>query len=395
MSRLLLVLCLGFGLSALLCGIQYVLIRAGRLPRNPYFGFPGFSSHPHDDWARGRAHEAAKPWIGRAGILAALAATIAGVGLAVGAGNDPWDLYGVATVVSGVIAVGVYGHGMNVAARGLAEEEAAAGSDRAERDRVGASIASSAENDLWVAGPVTFENDGGFGEELAADRITRARELLEHGRQRAALDLLKPAAAAERFPFRQRRALAELYRELGYHDQAGRWGIVLDGWTTDLEQDRLARLLAGRDPSPRSVREFLSIPPGTATLALDALVRDRVPSYRERFEAKVARQRELSPPLSAPAERAGEIGFRLGVAAALAALIGMAVVFVIALLGGETHAVAGVTARIVLLLSGVAFNSFGVSALLERRVRAGIAHVGVGLVLISAVVAGFALLSTT
>lgn len=391
---MLLVLCLGFALGALLCAIQYVLIRAGRFPRNPYFGFPGFSSRHEDDWARVQAHEAAKPWIGRAGILAALAATIAGVGLAVGAGKDPWDLYGVATVVSGVMAVGVYGHGMNVAARGLAEEEAAAGSDRGEPDRGGASIASSAENDMWVAGPVTFEIDGVFSEDLAVDRIARARELLELGRQRAALDLLKPAAAAERFPFRQRRALAELYRELGYHDQAGRWGIVLDGWTTDMERDRLARLLAGRDPSPRAVREFLSIPPGTATLALDALVRDRVPGYREQFEAKAARRLEQSPPPSAPAERAGDIGFGLGVVAALAAILGMAVVFVIALLGGETHGVAGVAGLIVLLFAGFAFNSFGISALLEGRVRAGMTRVGLGLVLIGAVVAGFALLST-
>lgn len=391
---MLLVLCFGFGLGALLCAMQYVLIRAGRFPRNPYFGLPGFSSSSHDDWARAQAQEAAKPWIGRAGILAALAASIAGIGSAVGAGKDPWDLYGVAAVVSGVIAVGVYGHGMNVAARRLAEEEAAAGSDRIEPHRGGASIASSGNNDTWDAAPVRFEGDGVLIEDLAVDRIARARELFEVGRHRAALEMLKPAAAAERFPFRQRRALAELYRELGYHDQAGRWGIVLDGWTTDVERDRLARLLAARDPSPRSVREFLSVPPGTATLALDALVRERVPSYRERFEAQAARQREQSPPLSAPAERAGDIGFGLGLAAALAALLGMAVVFVIALLGGEAQAAAGMAGLIVLLLAGLAFNSFGVSALVDRRVRAGITRVVLGLVLVGAVVAGFALLST-
>jgi hypothetical protein len=119
-----------------------------------------------------------------------------------------------------------------------------------------------------------------------------------------------------------------------------------------------------------------------------------VPSYRERFDAKAARQREQSPSSSAPAERAGDIGFGLGVAAALAALLGMAVVFAIALLGGDAHVAAGVTALIVLLLAGLAFVSFGVSALLEGRVRAGMTRVGLGLVLIWAVVAAFALLST-
>ena len=68
----------------------------------------------------------------------------------------------------------------------------------------------------------------------------------------------------------------------------GAW--IIDGWTTDAEQDRLARLLAAQDVPARSTREYLAVRPGTAAPALDALVEDRVPTYRAQFAAKAARQ---------------------------------------------------------------------------------------------------------
>jgi hypothetical protein len=73
-----------------------------------------------------------------------------------------------------------------------------------------------------------------------------------------------------------RRDLAELHRLASRPDQAARWGILIDGWTTDYERDRLARVIAasGRvlerdvlayvgappgEPAPRAVRELLPV----------------------------------------------------------------------------------------------------------------------------------------
>jgi hypothetical protein len=113
-SRLLLILCGGFALGAMVCGIQFFLIRAGRFRRNPYLGLPGYSSETEKVWKR--AHEAAAPWIGRAGVVAAVSAAVAGIGLATGAGLEGWDLVTVASASFGAIAVGLYVFGANDAA---------------------------------------------------------------------------------------------------------------------------------------------------------------------------------------------------------------------------------------------------------------------------------------
>lgn len=114
MSRLLLVLCGGFALGAIVCGIQFFLIRAGRFRRNPYLGLPGYSSESDKVWTR--AHEAAAPWIGRAGVVAAVSAGVAAIGLAVGAGLEGWDVVTVASALTGAIAAGLYVFGANDAA---------------------------------------------------------------------------------------------------------------------------------------------------------------------------------------------------------------------------------------------------------------------------------------
>lgn len=37
--------------------------------------------------------------------------------------------------------------------------------------------------------------------------------------------------------------LAELYRDLGHIDQAGRWGISVEGWTRNRERDAYTALI--------------------------------------------------------------------------------------------------------------------------------------------------------
>lgn len=114
MSRLLLILGGGLALGAIVCGIQFFLIRAGRFRRNPYLGLPGYSSETDKVWTR--AHEAAAPWIGRAGVVAAVSAAVAGIGLATGAGLEGWDVVTVASASIGAIAAGLYVFGANYAA---------------------------------------------------------------------------------------------------------------------------------------------------------------------------------------------------------------------------------------------------------------------------------------
>lgn len=88
------------------------------------------------------------------------------------------------------------------------------------------------------------------------DRTTRER------RDRLLAEVsIRPAARLE---------LAELYRAEGHPDQAGRWGISVDGWTTNRERDAYRALLRGRGPDAASMLRRLSgIAPGE-TLTADA-----------------------------------------------------------------------------------------------------------------------------
>lgn len=114
--RLLFILCAGFGLGAIVCAIQYVLIRLGRFRRNPFLGVATSVTRESDEiWTR--AHEAAAPWIGRAGILAALASVIAGVGLVVGGGVEATDGFSIASGIVGAGAAATFMIGAEGAAR--------------------------------------------------------------------------------------------------------------------------------------------------------------------------------------------------------------------------------------------------------------------------------------
>jgi hypothetical protein len=67
---------------------------------------------------------------------------------------------------------------------------------------------------------------------------------------------------------------------MGCPDQAGRWGIVVDGWTTAIEQDRLARLLAPFGTAREDVVDFLLLPePIDSYPDLRAVIDGRVEEY--------------------------------------------------------------------------------------------------------------------
>lgn len=118
------------------------------------------------------------------------------------------------------------------------------------------------------------------------DKIERARALAAAGEHRSAFRLLREVVDHEEAPYRSRLALAELYREQRLPDQAGRWGIVFDGWTTANEQDRLTRLLAASGVDDASAAAFLQIPRDRDGAADFPIVLAGVPGYRARFHAR-------------------------------------------------------------------------------------------------------------
>jgi uncharacterized membrane protein YedE/YeeE len=105
-SQALITLCLGFGLGAILCMTQYILIRLGRFHRNPYLGLTVYSSESNETW--NRAHLAAAPWIFRAGVVAFVASLIAGLGLLFDAGAETADVLQLSSGVVGAVAVALY-----------------------------------------------------------------------------------------------------------------------------------------------------------------------------------------------------------------------------------------------------------------------------------------------
>lgn len=125
--RLLFVLCAGFGLGALGCALQYVLIRRGRFRRNPFLGISNDVTRQSEvSWQR--AHTAAAPWIARAGTAAAVASIIAASGFLAGSDGAaiPFEL------ASGVVGAGAAGLFL-VGAEGAARRAATSSSETEQR----------------------------------------------------------------------------------------------------------------------------------------------------------------------------------------------------------------------------------------------------------------------
>ncbi|MFT2690696.1 hypothetical protein [Clavibacter zhangzhiyongii] len=101
-----------------------------------------------------------------------------------------------------------------------------------------------------------------------------------------------------------RLALAELYRELIAPDQAGRWGIGVPGWTTEVERDRLARMIAHSGIGDHEIPAFLALPPDAALPEELAALAPAIADHRAHFadparmtrrERKAARYRLPGP----------------------------------------------------------------------------------------------------
>ncbi|MFZ4893004.1 tetratricopeptide repeat protein [Plantibacter sp. Mn2098] len=167
------------------------------------------------------------------------------------------------------------------------------------------------------------------------------------GRRSDALRVLKEAVRRDPSDDLARRALAERYRELGNPDQAGRWGIGIDGWTTALERDRLARLLAASWVSPRTAAAFLALEDAPLPSAVTELFNGPVAAHREQLGARISARSGGFRVEQTGAERWSDAVLLLWGCWFFGSLIAMAAVSVVALSAGETTALA----RVLLLVS--------------------------------------------
>ncbi|MBF4621769.1 tetratricopeptide repeat protein [Clavibacter sp. VKM Ac-2542] len=136
------------------------------------------------------------------------------------------------------------------------------------------------------------------------DAPTRARLLWDEHDRAAALALLKEHLREDPRDGDARLALAELYRELIAPDQAGRWGIAVPGWTTEVERDRLARMIAHSGIKDDEIPALLALPPESALPEEVAALLPEIERYRAHFadparttrwERKAARTRAGLP----------------------------------------------------------------------------------------------------
>ncbi|AWB86002.1 DUF6584 family protein [Mycetocola zhujimingii] len=205
-----------------------------------------------------------------------------------------------------------------------------------------------------------------------ARRINRSRQLHTAGNRRGSLQLLKTEVRKNPKSMELRIALAELYRGMGHSDQAGRWGIAVEGWTTSIERDRLARLLASSGVTAQDIEEFLVLPPGMVAARPDivALLDGPAARYRERFAARYLERFDRDVSASTDNRGAGfttaaSVGFGLAIGTLL---LGILAVFVAAALGftGSPQ-----IARYVLLasvaLAGFASLMLTAAAVAQRR----------------------------
>lgn len=224
--------------------------------------------------------------------------------------------------------------------------------------------------------------------------IASARALINAGNVKAALEVLRKAAEQDRPPFETRRALAEIYRGLNSPDQAGRWGIVLDGWTTPIERDRLARMIAASGLSERWTRAFLAIPPDVPDPAELRDVLILVPLYRQKFGERATREFVLRE--SGGAERFREASLAGFVFAVAICFVAVLVTYFMVVFGGDGARYWGtVLGGLAMVVAGVALVARAVAYAIERRaIRALLAAAGGIAVLSAGAFAQFVLTAT-
>jgi hypothetical protein len=207
--------------------------------------------------------------------------------------------------------------------------------------------------------PVSAEQD---------DVLDRARELVAAGEIRSAIHALKQEAAGSPSDDPARRALAELYRTMGYPDQAARWGIFIRDWVDERERDRLARLLAAEGVRKSDLPTFLKAPVGgVLPPELLDLYEHEVPVHRERLDAKMI-ERGFSP--TSPGARVEDAAIAGFVIVGCFALMLLLVVFIAAALEeAATASMARGIGSLIMGATGLLFLVRAVGRAMRRRPR--------------------------
>jgi hypothetical protein len=112
--------------------------------------------------------------------------------------------------------------------------------------------------------------------------IADARAALNSERTQEGLALLKSQLRAHPEELDVRRELAEAYRALGHSDQAGRFGLLIPGWSSQAEHDAFIHAFITPDIAEMRV-EQLVIMPHKASLpgGIEALVKPPGRFYRK------------------------------------------------------------------------------------------------------------------
>ena len=186
--------------------------------------------------------------------------------------------------------------------------------------------------------------------------IERAEQLWSAGDHRAGLDLLLEHVRERRSDAVARRLLVDFYREMRAPDQAGRWGITLDGVITDFERDRLARMLAGSRVWGGDVSEILALPKGRRPSVVEDLVNGPVEEYWQRMRDRLPPHAVAPDPQ--PFVDASVLAWLASVGLLLAGLVALWIVAGLDLLDTRLFARAlaalvAVSAGIALVLSGI------------------------------------------
>lgn len=160
--------------------------------------------------------------------------------------------------------------------------------------------------------------------------IARAEAMRASGDRAKGIQSLRSRVEAHPAELAARRLLAEWYRDDGTHDQAGRWGVALPGWTTTYERDRAARLFAASYPVGGDVRAFLHLPAGP--MPEDArLLAERIPVQRELLSRRA--HPPTPGPLPVPPGPLDGYGPVVGIVAFVLFLVDVGLTFVGVLLG--------------------------------------------------------------
>jgi hypothetical protein len=112
--------------------------------------------------------------------------------------------------------------------------------------------------------------------------IADARAALHSGRTQEGLALLKSRLRAHPEELDVRRELAEAYRALGHADQAGRFGLLVPGWSSQAEHDAFIHAFITPEIGEMRVEQLVVLPRKAALPGgVEALVKPPGRFYRK------------------------------------------------------------------------------------------------------------------